>query len=78
MSPLCLRCGAPRSNAFRCEYCGVLFEGATAAEGPRDLPPAFHAALAKDDLIEAIKLFRQTRGIGLKEARDAVLAMKKR
>ena len=78
MSMLCGRCGAPRSHAARCEYCGVVFDPAAAAAPPGDLPPGFAEALAQDDLIEAIKLFRQARGVGLKEARDAVLAMKRR
>lgn len=77
MSVLCLRCGAPRTNATRCEYCGVLFDPSAAAPAlPNDLPAEFHAAMKDDNLIEAIKIYRQTRNVGLKEARDEVLKLK--
>ncbi len=37
-----------------------------------DLPPDVVAALQRGDTIDAIKLLRATRGLGLKEAKDAV------
>jgi ribosomal protein L7/L12 len=66
------------TNGTKCPYCGVLFDANAAPAPPAELPPAFTAAMQKDDLIEAIKLWRQTYGVGLKEARDAVLELKKR
>ena len=73
---LCLRCGAPRTNATRCEYCGVVFDPGAAPAAPRDLPAEFHAAMKDDNLIEAIKIYRKVRDVGLKEARDEVLKLK--
>lgn len=73
---LCLRCGAPRTNASRCEYCGVVFDPGAVRAPPGDLPAEFHTALAADNLIEAIKIYRKVKDVGLKQARDAVLAMK--
>ena len=42
--------------------------------GPRDprLPNAFFEALAADKKIQAIKLYREATGVGLKEAKDYV------
>ncbi len=79
MALLCGRCGAPRTtNGPKCPYCGVLFDPGAAPAPPPELPAAFAEAMANDNLIEAIKLWRQTYGVGLKEARDAVLELKKR
>jgi ribosomal protein L7/L12 len=39
------------------------------------LTPAFYDALRRGSKIQAIKLYRQTTGVGLKEAKDAVDAM---
>ncbi|CAN5355746.1 hypothetical protein BH09MYX1_BH09MYX1_36830 [soil metagenome] len=78
MAQLCARCGAPRTRAAAaCEYCKTLFDPGTALALPRELPVEFHDAMKDDNLIAAIKIFRDTRGVGLKEARDAVLALKK-
>jgi ribosomal protein L7/L12 len=38
------------------------------------LPPGAAAALARGELIQAIKIVRETAGLGLKEAKDAVEA----
>jgi ribosomal protein L7/L12 len=40
--------------------------------GTEQMPPAAVAALHQGNKIEAIKFVRQQRGIGLKEAKDAV------
>tara|TARA_R110000868_G_scaffold49843_1_gene160142 strand:- start:441 stop:701 length:261 start_codon:yes stop_codon:yes gene_type:complete len=42
------------------------------AELNQDLPPQVVAALQRGQKIEAVKLLRELRGIGLKEAKDAV------
>ncbi len=39
-----------------------------------ELPPEVQAALARGQKIEAIKLLREARGMGLKEAKEAVEA----
>lgn len=44
----------------------------TAAQGGDALPPAAQAALARGEIIEAIKIVRQTEGIGLKAAKARV------
>lgn len=36
------------------------------------LPPEVLAALARGNMVEAIRLLRQTTGLGLKEAKDAL------
>lgn len=77
MAALCTRCGAPRtSNAAKCPYCGILLDPGAAAAPPPELPTEFADAMAKDNLIEAIKIYRQTYGVGLREAHQAVMAMK--
>jgi len=40
----------------------------------KELPPEVQAALARGQKIEAIKLLREARGMGLKEAKEAVEA----
>ena len=42
------------------------------SEFDQDLPPEVVAALQRGQKIEAIKLMRELRGLGLKEAKDAV------
>ncbi|WP_415753280.1 ribosomal protein L7/L12 [Pseudomonas leptonychotis] len=42
------------------------------AELNQDLPPQVVAALQRGQKIEAVKLLRELRGIGLKETKDAV------
>jgi hypothetical protein len=39
------------------------------------LPASFNEALARGKTIEAIKIYREATGAGLKEAKDAVEAM---
>ena len=39
------------------------------------LPPALYDFIARGKLIQAIKIYRQTTGVGLKEAKDAVDAI---
>ena len=39
------------------------------------LPPEIYELIARGKLIEAIKIYRQVTGAGLKEAKDAVDAM---
>ena len=39
------------------------------------LPSALYDAIARGKLIQAIKIYRETTGVGLKEAKDAVDAM---
>lgn len=41
-----------------------------------DLPPEVAAALERGQILEAIKLLRHAKGLGLKEAKDAVDAVK--
>jgi ribosomal protein L7/L12 len=44
--------------------------------GPGDgLPESFHEALALGKTLQAIKIYRDVTGAGLKEAKDAVQAM---
>ena len=45
--------------------------GAKETETP-ELPPAVIAALTNGRMVEAVKLLREARGIGLKEAKDAL------
>jgi len=40
-----------------------------------ELPSALYDAIARGKLIQAIKIYRETTGVGLKEAKDAVDAM---
>jgi Ribosomal protein L7/L12 C-terminal domain len=42
------------------------------------LPPSFDEALSRNKLINAIKIYRETTGVGLKEAKDAVDEMVRR
>jgi len=49
-------------------------QGAPAASGTDDA--GVHALIAKGELIDAIKLYRELHGVGLKEAKDAVDAMR--
>ena len=49
-----------------------------ASSQPSDLPPAALAALWNGQMVEAIKAARQERNIGLKEAKDAVVAYVRR
>jgi Ribosomal protein L7/L12 C-terminal domain len=39
------------------------------------LPPELYDFIARGKLIQAIKIYRQTTGVGLKEAKDAVEAI---
>jgi hypothetical protein len=43
--------------------------------GDPRLPPSFYDALQKNKLIQAIKIYREATGVGLKEAKDHVDAM---
>lgn len=54
----------------------MVFDPGAVRAPPGDLPAEFHTALAADNLIEAIKIYRKVKDVGLKQARDAVLAMK--
>ena len=40
-----------------------------------ELPSALYDAIARGKMIQAIKIYRETTGVGLKEAKDAVEAM---
>ena len=40
-----------------------------------ELPSALYDAIARGKMIQAIKIYRETTGVGLKEAKDAVDAM---
>ncbi|WP_433058434.1 ribosomal protein L7/L12 [Dactylosporangium sp. CS-033363] len=42
---------------------------------PAGMPPEFAEALRQNNLIAAIKIYRQVTGAGLKEAKDAVEAL---
>jgi ribosomal protein L7/L12 len=44
----------------------------------QDVPPAVAAALARGKKIEAIKEYRQARGVGLKEAKEFVEELQRR
>ncbi|HEY0935453.1 MAG TPA: ribosomal protein L7/L12 [Trebonia sp.] len=39
------------------------------------LPAALYDAIARGKMIQAIKIYRETTGVGLKQAKDAVEAM---
>ena len=52
---------------------GIDPELALADDG--ELPSALYDAIARGKLIQAIKIYRETTGVGLKEAKDAVDAM---
>jgi ribosomal protein L7/L12 len=80
----CEHCGAAVvAGDATCRYCGVLFRAAgapvAATQAPRDELEARVVALLRDgNKIEAIKVFRQARGCGLREAKDAVEAIEAR
>jgi len=46
-------------------------------DDPQNLPPEVADALAKGNLIEAIKLLRQRTNLGLAEAKDLIVALQK-
>jgi hypothetical protein len=52
---------------------GIDPELALADDG--ELPSALYDAIARGKMIQAIKIYRETTGVGLKEAKDAVDAM---
>lgn len=75
MSQLCTVCGAPRKTASpACPFCHTLFEGEKAAALPGTDAEVL-AALDRNSLIDAMKLYRQLHGCGLKEAKKAVEAI---
>jgi large subunit ribosomal protein L7/L12 len=57
------------SAAFATDFAGPVADG---------LPSSFHEALARGKTIQAIKIYREATGVGLKEAKDAVDAMARR
>ena len=50
---------------------------ATEERAPGDLQASIQALLVNDRKIEAIKIYREATGVGLKEAKDAVEAIEK-
>lgn len=48
------------------------FGGASGPAGRPDLPSSFYDALSRGKKIQAIKIYREATGAGLKEAKDAV------
>jgi hypothetical protein len=42
------------------------------ADSARNLPPEFYNALNRGKMIEAIKIYREVMGVGLREAKSAV------
>jgi hypothetical protein len=78
-SVYCQHCGAPRTSGdATCEFCGTVFPGATAPKRADGAPPGVVEALRGRNKIEAIKLYREATGLGLKESKDAVEALEKR
>ncbi len=82
MSQLCAVCGAPRTTSdAACPFCRTLFASIPAVAGaPVDpsaaavaagWPPALIAELDADNLIGAIKIYRETYKTSLKEAKEA-------
>jgi ribosomal protein L7/L12 len=92
MSQLCAVCGAPRTTTDpACSFCRTLFASTPAvAASPLDpsaaavaagWPPALIAALDADNLIGAIKIYRETYKTSLKEAKaacDSLVAARRR
>jgi ribosomal protein L7/L12 len=72
----CSHCGAPRTTAAAaCPFCAALYSEAAppgAPPGRFDAPPGVIEALNAENKIEAIRLYRAARKIGLREAKDAV------
>jgi len=59
---------------FLCKHLGLTFsENAYQTDDPRIVD-----ALRRNNMIEAIKLYREQTGLGLKDAKDAVEEMKQR
>jgi ribosomal protein L7/L12 len=57
------------SAAFASDFAGPAGDG---------LPSSFHEALARGKTIEAIKIYREATGAGLREAKEAVESMVQR
>jgi zinc-ribbon domain len=78
-SNYCSHCGAPRPDGVRaCPFCATVFADAVGTPGPgvvpAGVPPDVLAAIDSGNLIEAIRLYRAARKVGLKEAKDVVEA----
>jgi hypothetical protein len=74
MAQGCGNCGAPRTS-FRasCEFCGTLYTGETTTKSPiPGLPEEFEIAIRRRELINAIKIYRETFKCDLKTAKEAV------
>ncbi|GAA2622366.1 hypothetical protein GCM10010399_62010 [Dactylosporangium fulvum] len=61
-----------RQIAFLYRHFGLDPQLADAFAAAGDMPPEFTEALRKQNLILAIKIYRQVTGVGLAEAKDAV------
>jgi ribosomal protein L7/L12 len=61
-----------RQVAFLYRHFGLDPALADAFPGASGLPPEFTEALRHNNLIAAIKIYRQVTGVGLAEAKDAV------
>lgn len=79
MALACTHCGAPRTtSAAACPFCAALYGDAAppGAPAPRvEGLSAVVAALDAGNKIEAIRLYREARKVGLREAKDAVERM---
>lgn len=69
-----------RKVDFLFQRLGIDPDAALLTDGFQDpygaaLPASFHEALGRGKLIQAIKIYREVTGAGLKEAKDAVEAM---
>jgi ribosomal protein L7/L12 len=56
----------------------MMEHGGVAYDPNKDIPAAVLDALQRGNKIEAIKIYRESTGVGLKEAKDAVEEMQRR
>lgn len=65
-----------QEDAIKCRYCGSMLNEAPKFPAPPDaVDPRVRQLLNAGQKIEAIKIVRQTRNLGLKEAKDYVDAL---
>ncbi|MBX7195992.1 MAG: ribosomal protein L7/L12 [Sandaracinaceae bacterium] len=67
----CPNCGAPRTSEV-CGFCNVILEPGGKPAAASKSASAVVAALRAGNKIEAIRLYREQTGLGLRESKDAV------